>query len=257
MHILIIHQMFTSGRETGGTRHYELSRHLIRQGHEVSVMASTVTYQTGETTMPHREDLDGINVQRTWTYSAVHRSFLSRIISFLSFMLSSFWRGCRIGKVDLVWGTSPPIFQGITAYLLARIKGVPFVFEVRDLWPDFAIEIGVLTNPFLIRVSKWLERFLYPHADHLIVNSPGFLPHLAEFDIPLSSTSLVTNGVETSMFDPDDRGLDIRREWGLEGNFVVLYAGAHGLANDLGTVLDAAGLLNGYPDIRIVLVGVG
>lgn len=263
MHILLIHQAFATDQEAGGTRHYELARYLVQQEHRVTIIASPVSYLTGQVLPSARghwtvcEQIDGIDVLRTWTYAALHRSFFTRVLSFLSFMFSSFVGAMQVGDVDIVWGTMPPIFQAVTAYLVARLKRVPFVFEVRDLWPDFAIETGVLHNPLVIWASRRLERFLYHRADRLIVNSPGFIPHLRRCGVPEERIDLIANGVEVSMFNPDDQSEAVRQELGLEDRFIALYAGAHGLANDLETVLLAAKRLEAYPDIVFVLVGDG
>lgn len=260
MHVLLIHQAFVSLEEPGGTRHYEMAHFLAERGHTVTVIASTVSYLTGtvnETTRGIQQGGPGerITIIRTYTYSAIHRSFVHRIFSFFSFMISSFIAGLRVKDVDLVWGTSPPIFQAITAWALARLKRVPFLFEVRDLWPAFAIEVGVLRNPILIRASLWLERFLYLHADTVVVNSPGFIEHVKERGA--QQVKLVPNGSDPLMFDPQDRGEGFRHEFGLQGKYVALYAGAHGMSNDLGILLEAAEQLQEYPDIAIVLLGDG
>ncbi len=160
-----------------------------------------------------------------------------------------------MADVDLVWGTSPPIFQGLTAWGIARLKRVPFLFEVRDLWPAFAIQVGVLKNPWLIGASEWLERFLYRSADRLMVNSPGFVEHLRARGG--GEIALIPNGADPKMFDPALDGAEFRQAHGLEGKFVALYAGAHGMSNDLNVVLDAAQLLRPHPEIAIVLVGDG
>jgi glycosyltransferase involved in cell wall biosynthesis len=157
--------------------------------------------------------------------------------------------------VDLVWGTTPPIFQAPTAWLLARLKGVPFLLEVRDLWPAFAVAVGVLKNKSLIRLSEGLERFLYRHADHVVVNSPGFIKHVQARGA--RKVSLVPNGANPEMFDPQSQGIAFRKKFGFEDCFVLLYAGAHGISNDLDMVLDAADQLRGAPSIRVVLVGSG
>jgi len=194
-------------------------------------------------------------IQRAYTYSALHRSFVHRVFSFFSFMVSSFMIGLRVRDVDLVWGTSPPIFQGLTAWLLARIKRVPFLFEVRDLWPAFAIAVGVLQNNLIIRASEWLEKFLYRRADQMLVNSPGFIKHIevrGGGDI-----ALVPNGADPSMFDPAAEGAEFRQTHNLEGKFVALYAGAHGMSNDLDVLLDAAAQLREQTNISIVLLGDG
>jgi len=256
MHILLIHQAFASLDEPGGTRHHELARALVRRGHRVTVIASPVSYLTGALRVTQDEIEPGIRIRRAATYQALHRSFVHRVFAFASFMVSSFFVGLGVKNVDLVWGTSPPIFQGWTAWMLARLKRVPFLFEVRDLWPTFAIAVGVLRNPLLVRLSLWLERFLYRHADRVMVNSPGYVEHVTQRGA--RRTELVPNGADPAMFDPADDGQTFRAEHGLEGKFVALYAGAHGLSNDLGVVLDAAGLLaRTDPLIQIVFLGDG
>jgi glycosyltransferase involved in cell wall biosynthesis len=196
-----------------------------------------------------------VRILRATVYSAHHKSFVHRVMAFFTFMLSSFWLGLRVRNVDLVWGTSPPIFQGVTAWALARLKGARFLFEVRDLWPQFAVAVGVLTNPTLIRASEWLEGFLYRRADRVMVNSPGFSPHVRAR--AARRVTLVPNGADPAMFDPADRGEGFRQEHHLGEKFVVTYAGAHGMSNDLGMVLEAAAQLRDLPGVQIVLLGDG
>jgi glycosyltransferase involved in cell wall biosynthesis len=260
MHILIIHQAFAALDEPGGTRHHELARYLAGQGHRVTIIASPVSYLTGtQPSSPARhersEPESGVTILRTYTYSALHKSFVHRVLSFVSFMVSSFVAGLRVANVDVVWGTSPPIFQGATAWAVARLKGVPFLFEVRDLWPDFAIQVGVLRNRLLIRASLWLERFLYRRADRVMVNSPGYVDHVRQRGA--RQVELIPNGADARMFNAADDGLAFRQQHHLEGKFVALYAGAHGMSNDLNVLLDAAQLLRDQPEIAIVFLGDG
>ncbi len=261
MHILLIHQAFASLDEPGGTRHHELARYLAMQGHRVTIITSPISYLTGKSRsskIPWSEkqtDGDLITILRAYTYPSLHRSFAYRVISFFSFMVSSFIISLGIKNVDLVWGTSPPIFQGITAWLIARIKRLPFLFEVRDLWPAFAVAVGVLKNPLLISLSEWLETFLYRHADLVVVNSPGFIKHIQSRGA--SRVELVPNGTDTNMFNPNVDAGAFKQLHGLEEKFVVLYAGAHGLSNDLGIVLLAAKRLLLRRDIIFVFLGDG
>jgi glycosyltransferase involved in cell wall biosynthesis len=269
MHILLIHQAFAALDEPGGTRHAELASCLAASGHQVTIIASPVSYLTGAALTPNplpagseQSPLtpdpspmgrgDGVRVMRAYTYQALHKSFVHRIFAFFSFMASSFIAGLQVKKVDLVWGTSPPIFQGVTAWLLARLKRVPLLFEVRDLWPEFAISVGVLKNPLLIKMSLWLERFLYRRADRLMVNSPGYAAHVAQ--ISGKPVELVPNGSDPEMFDPADKGSAFRLVNQLEDQFVLLYAGAHGMSNDLGVVLQAAKILQDVTDSSKVTV---
>ena len=255
MHILLIHQAFAALDEAGGTRHHELARFLVQKGHKVTVIASPVSYLTGTSSHKHKEVIEGVTILRAYTYNALHKSFDHRFLAFVSFMLSSFFMGLGVGHVDVVWGTSPPIFQGLTAWALARLKRARFLFEVRDLWPDFAIAVGVLKNPTAIKMTLWLERFLYQHADRMMVNSPAYVAHVKSRGA--KSVELVPNGADPAMFNPLDDGSSFRQANQLSDHFVVLYAGAHGMSNDLNVVLDCARLLAPNPVFRFVLLGDG
>jgi glycosyltransferase involved in cell wall biosynthesis len=259
MHILLIHQAFTSLDEAGGTRHYEIASHLIQKGHSITIITSPISYLTGrkknETDRNDEFPVKGLRVLRTYAYPALHKSFSYRIINFLSFMLSSFFKGLQVKKVDLVWGTSPPIFQAVSAWLLARIKRVPFLLEIRDLWPAFAIEVGVLRNPILISLSLWLEGFLYRHADLVVVNSPGYTEHVKNKGA--KKVEMIPNGSDPHLFETKKGGGVFRKKYRLYGKFTVVYAGAHGISNDLGVVLEAAKELSSHPEIHFLLVGDG
>ena len=262
MHILLIHQAFVTTGEAGGTRHIEFARRLAANGHKVTVITSPVSYLSGE----KKSDVSGhifwkkeqwaenIEIRYCWTSSGMHKGFVPRVLAFFSFMFSSFFCALNVKDVDLVWGTSPNLFQGWTAWLTARCKRKKFLLEIRDMWPEFAIAMGALKNKTLIRMSQWLEKFLYAHADRIIVNSPGFIPFIRE--ISGRTADLVPNGADIAMFAGAD-GRAFREKHGLKDAFTVMYCGAHGPANDLETVLNAAELLKEREDIRFVLVGSG
>lgn len=260
MHILLIHQAFAALDEPGGTRHIEMARVLVQKSHQVTIITSPISYLTGKTQGTSRwkaveQPFPGVKILRVYTYPALHRSFFHRVLGFFSFMLSSFFVGLAVTKVDVIWGTSPPIFQGWTAWLLARLKGVPFLFEVRDLWPAFAISVGVLQQKTLIGLSLWLESFLYRHADIVVVNSPGFIEHVKKRGA--KDVCLVENGVDPAMFVSPTSGKGFRQQHGLADNCVILYAGAHGISNDLEVVLEAANLTRHEPTLKFVFVGDG
>jgi glycosyltransferase involved in cell wall biosynthesis len=257
MHILLIHQAFAALDEAGGTRHYEIAAHLVKKGHQVSIIASPISYLSGKNgaSQPKKQISDDITIYRTYTYPALHKNFIHRVISFISFMTSSFLKGLQIRHLDLIWGTSPPIFQAFSAWLISRLKGVPFLLEIRDLWPAFAIEVGVLKNPILIRLSLWLESFLYRHANVVVVNSPGYIAHVKSKGAQY--VEMVPNGADATMFDPSDSGNTFRRQNNFQRKFLVVYAGAHGISNDLGVILEAANRLIHQPNIHFILVGDG
>ena len=261
MHILLIHQAFVTISEPGGTRHHELARELVKKGHTITIIASPVSYLTGKTSdgksnRKTKEELEpGVSLIRVYTYPALHKNFIHRVFSFFSFMISSFIAALGVKGVDLVWGTSPPIFQGFSAWLVARLKRAAFVFEVRDLWPAFAIAIGVLKNRLLIRLSVWLEHFLYSKADTIIVNSPGFIDHVSRKGA--KHIELIPNGADPDMFLVEDHMFIDKQRKNPKGKFTCLYAGAHGISNDLDVILEAAKGLEKVSDIEFILVGDG
>jgi glycosyltransferase involved in cell wall biosynthesis len=258
MHILLIHQAFAAIDEPGGTRHHEFARQLAALGHEITIIASPVSYLTGSriSSLKKEEQLEGrIHIFRTYTYPALHKSFFHRIISFLSFMISSFSQSLKVKKVDLVWGTSPPIFQTFTAWLVAKWKRVPFLLEVRDLWPAFAIAVGVLRNPILIFLSQRLEHFLYTHADQIIVNSPGFVEYISKAGG--ENIRVFPNGSDISFFNGPDLRNATRKNLGWQDKYVILYAGAHGMSNGLEVVLKAAKFLERSGNIHFAFLGDG
>ncbi len=262
MRVLLIHQAFATPEQPGGTRHYELFRPLVRAGHSVTIVGSNLSYKTGRPVVRHRglasrEEMEGISILRAYTYPSLHRSFGWRVVSFVSFMFTSTYAALRAGPVDLVMGTSPPIFQAASAWLVAALRRRPFLLEIRDLWPEFAIDMGVLTNPVLVALSRWLESFLYRQATHILVNSPAYEGYLQGKGVPREKITLIANGVDPKMFEPEARGEAVRQSWGVEDEFVVAYTGALGLANDIPTILRAAQRLDHRRDIRFLIVGDG
>jgi glycosyltransferase involved in cell wall biosynthesis len=259
---ILVHQAFVSSNEPGGTRHYELGKRLVAQGQQFTVIASDVSYHTGKRIVPKarlvtESSEEGIRVLRVYTYSGVHKSYFSRVVSFLSFMTTSVIVGSTAGKPDVVMGTTPPIFQAVSAWMLSAFHRRPFLLEIRDLWPEFAIDIGLLKNRLLIHLARRLESFLYDRADYLLVNSPAYRDYLIRKGIPPGKISFIPNGVDAQMFDPDDRGSSFRNQHGIDEKFVATYAGAIGMANNIDLLLHSAGLLKSREDIHILVVGDG
>ena len=258
-HLLLIHQAFASLNDTGGTRHFEFAKHLVESGDRVTVVTSGVNYQTAKPTsfagkIAPKSGEPYVLCAPSW--NLLHGGFIARVTGFITFMVSSIFIALRVRDVDIVMGTSPPIFQAFSAYAVARLKRKPFLLEIRDLWPDFAVDIGVLRNPVLIRLARAAERFLYNQADHLLVNSPAYVAHIAGKGIPERKVSLIPNGVNPEMYDGKD-ACAIRKRHGLDGKFVVTYAGAMGMANDLPTILRSAARFEGIPDVVFVFAGAG
>jgi glycosyltransferase involved in cell wall biosynthesis len=262
MKILLIHQFFVSPNEPGHTRHFELAKYLSKHGHELVIVTSNINYQTGKTVSTFKrssfeQKISGVRVIQVRTPNFLHRSYFSRIIVFLSFMFNSVRASLSIKDVDLVMGTTPPIFQSLSAWLVASLKRKPFLLEVRDLWPEFAVSMGVFRNPILIGLARGLEKFLYVHATHILVNSPAYVGYIERKKIAPKKITFIPYGTDTQMFNPDVDGKAVRRKLGINKEFLVLYAGALGQANDIYTLLRAAKRLETKKKIRFVFFGDG
>ncbi len=262
MKILLLNQAFVSPDEPGHTRHFEMAQYLRDHGHELVIVASDLNYQTGQRTVERHgvfteQVIDGVRVLRSYIYPTLHRSYFWRIVSFFSFMFSSVWTALSVKDADLIMGTTPQIFQAVSAWFVAFVRNKPFLLEVRDLWPEFGISMGVITNPIVIVLTRWLEKFLYARATHILVNSPAYKEYMVAKGVPASKITYIPYGTDVDMFNPNVDGLSVRKKLGLEDKFVVLYAGALGQANDIYTVLCAAKHLNDEDQIRFVFWGDG
>ncbi len=257
MHVLLIHQAFAGPDDPGGTRHFEIGRALVANGHRMTIIAGATNYLTGAASTAGSGSLpDGMRIVRVGGSAEIHRSYWARGKGFVSFALGALSAARRIEGVDVVWGTSPPLVQLLPAWLASRRAPGGLVFEERDLWPEFAIGMGIVRDGALARGALALKRFMYARARRIVINSPGFLPFLRRHGVPDDKVRIVPNGVDVTQFDPGADGRDARREWNADGRFVVLYAGALGPANGLEVVLDAARTLSGTPAL-FVLVGDG
>lgn len=257
MNALLIHQAFAAHADPGGTRHYELARHCAAQGITWTIITSPVDYLSGKKKeLPAAAEEKGIRVIRAGMPATLHANFLLRVFAFIAYMVSSFWRGVRVKKIDLVMGTTPPIFQAASAALVAAIRRKPFLLEVRDLWPEFAVDMGVLKHPVLIYFSRRLERWLYRRADHIVVNSPAYRPYLREKGVPDEKITLIPNGVDAAMFTPEAPWPPAFPEPDRK-RYHVAYTGALGPANDIDSLIAAAERLTADPGIHFWLVGDG
>lgn len=262
MKILLLNQSFVSPDEPGHTRHFEMAKFLRACGHELVIVGSDSNYQTGQRTVQRKglyveQSIEGVRILRAYSAETLHRSYFWRAFSFVTFMFSSVWAGLHVRDADLIMGTTPPIFQAVSAWLVALVRRRPFLLEVRDLWPEFAISMGVLRNPAVIWLARRLERFLYGRATHILVNSPAYKEHLVGSGVPADKVSFIPYGTDITMFNPDVDGSAIRGQVGVTDEFLVLYAGAMGQAHDLYTVLRAAARLKDEDHIRFVLFGDG
>ena len=267
MHILIVHQYFLNQGEAGGSRWNQFAKYWADAGHRVSVVAGSVSYQTGQKLPKYRgkfivqEEADtGVHVYRCYVSESYNRGFLGRAWAYASFSFSAGWAGrFRVERPDVIVASSPPLTVGPTLRRLKRYHRVPALFEIRDLWPESAIDTGVLASPLLIRRAYRMEAQAYRTADWINVLTPAFKDALIEKKgIPAEKISMIPNGADLDIMKPGPKENEIRRKLGLNGKFVVSYFGAHGRANRVGQLLNVAERIQGsMPDVRIMLVGDG
>ncbi len=269
MHILLVHQYFLEKDDPGGSRFNEMTRVWAENGHQVTVISGMVHYATGKKREKHKGKFiaketydESITVYRCHVSEAYNSNFLGRLWAYFSFVFSSVLAGIFKArqKYDVVLVTSPPLFVGITGYLLSRWKRVPLVFEIRDLWPESAIDTGVLTNKTIIRFAYWFEGFIYRKSRLINCLTPAFQKKLIEEkQVPAAKTVMIPNAADFSLSEELLRSFDalnFRNQRGWQNKFVVTYVGAHGVANHLIQMIDVAELLKDT-SAHIVLIGEG
>ena len=265
MRILYFTQYFPPEVGATQTRALEMSRYLASQGHHVTVVTEVPNHPSGIIPPAYRGKLSerrierGVDVLRLWVWASPEKTFVTRMRFYLSYMGMAALAGSLIrGRYDLVYATSPPLFVGAAGLAAAFVRRIPFVFEVRDLWPESAVALGELSNRRAISAARLLERLLYSRASRIVTVTQGIRNRLLERGIPTEKVALIPNGANTDLFKHDPEGAArLRSELGLEGRFVVLYAGIHGIAQGLETLLEAAQQLRDDPQIQFVMVGEG
>lgn len=255
MKILLIHQYFLEPNYGGGSRFNEMAKEWTDLGHEVTVLAGMVHYGTGKKADKYKgkwfytDQQAQVKVYRTHVSEAYNVNFAGRLWAYFSFVFSSIWAGLfkTREKYDVIVVTSPPLFVGITAYVLSVLKRIPFVFEIRDLWPESAIDTGVLTNGLIIKFAYWFEGFIYGKASLINTLTPAFEQKLIdEKGIDAEKVIMLPNAADFQLSDQllsEFDAVSFKSELGLSNRFVITYVGAHGVANHLIQILDAADLL--------------
>jgi glycosyltransferase involved in cell wall biosynthesis len=260
MHILYIHQHFTTNAGASGTRSYDYARYLVGAGHRVTVV--TGVYALGPFVQPGGSLIqtcwiDGIRVMVINVRYTNQMTFLQRTASFLLFAVLSVVACLRSGRVDVVLATSTPLTVGIPALAMRWLRGVPYVFEVRDLWPSFAVSMGVLTNPLLIRLARWAERLFYRHAARVQTISHGLVEALVQEGLDRSKLTMIPTGVDLELYRNVQPDSSLRRQAQWQDRVVAVYAGAHSDANNLEYVVEAARLLRDDPRVGFLMIGEG
>jgi glycosyltransferase involved in cell wall biosynthesis len=266
VHVLFLTDNFPPEVNAPASRTFEHCREWVRAGAQVTVITCVPNFPSGRVFAGYRnrpwqaETIEGIRVIRVWSYVAANEGFARRILDYTSFMLSAFLAAFWVRKVDIVVGTSPQFFTVVAAWAAARLKRVPWVFELRDLWPESIKAVGAMRDSFVLRFFERLELFLYRSADRIVTVTESFRSKLVERGIDAGKIDVVTNGVDLQNFQPRGKSAALEQKLGMQGRFVAGYIGTHGMAHGLDTLLDAAALLQADPnasDVMLVLQGDG
>lgn len=264
MHILFISDNFPPEGNAPATRTLEHCREWVIEGHKVTVITCAPNFPEGKVFKGYKnkwlfkEELEGISVWRVKTYITANEGFIKRTIDFISFMFSSLFFGLFVKKVDIVIGTSPQFFTVVSAWALSKFKRVPFVFELRDIWPASITAVGAMRDSWVINIFEKLELLLYRQASLIISVTYSFKSELQHRGILGDKIKVVLNGVDLSKYTPKKSKDDtFSKKYNLENKFVAGYVGTHGLAHGLDSILEAAELLKNDNDIRIVFAGGG
>jgi glycosyltransferase involved in cell wall biosynthesis len=263
--ILYVSQYYPPEMGAPSARVHELSRAWVQRGHRVTVLTAFAHHPTGvkaardRWVLTRRESAYGIDIVRTYVYAAANKGVIKRMASYASFMFSAMTLGrLRVARPDVVIATSPQLLCAVAGWALARSYLVPFVFEVRDLWPESILAVEALRDSAFIQMLKGLARTLYTHCDQIVTVGEGYRRGIhGRYGIPLENMEVVRNGIDARLFVPGPRDNEVRRlhVWG--DRFVVMYVGTHGLAHGLQYVLEAARALRDEPDKLFVFVGEG
>lgn len=266
MHILFLTDNFPPEVNAPASRTFEHCREWVKAGHQVTVITGAPNFPKGKVFDGYRnrlwqqEIVAGIRVIRVWTYITANEGFSKRTLDYLSYMVTGFLASLVVRRVDVVVGTSPQFFTVCAAYMIGLLKRVPWVFELRDIWPESIRVVGAMKQSKVLDLLEKVELFLYRKASAIVSVTHAFRTSLMRRGVKGDKIHVVTNGVDISRFSPRDKDIELLHQHRLQGKFVAGYIGTHGLAHALDTLLDAAKALKVAPDgdrFRIVLLGDG
>ena len=266
MHILFFTDNFTPEVNAPASRTYEHCKNWVEQGIKVTVITGVPNFPKGKVyagyknRLVQKEKINGIEVIRVWTFIAPNEGTVRRTLDYLSFMITSFIASLFVKKPDIIVGTSPQFFTVCAAFLCAALRRVPWIFELRHLWPDSIKAVGSLKDSFFIRLMAKVEMFLYKKADAIISVTNSFREELFKRGIDKRKIYVITNGVDLQQFYKREKDYELIHDLKLEDKFVLGYIGTHGLAHGLETLLYAAERLQNKKaeiDDQFILVGDG
>jgi colanic acid biosynthesis glycosyl transferase WcaI len=263
MKILFLSENFPPESNAAATRVYERACYWADWGHQVTVITSAPNFPEGklfagfENKWKQSETMSKIRVVRVKTYIAANRGVAYRTLDFLSFMATGLLAALKEEHPDVIAATSPQFFTAVAGWAASALRGVPFVFELGDLWPASIAAVGAMRKSFALGLIEKLELFLYRRSTAIAALTSSFKDNLVSRGIDADKISVVINGVDLSRYSPQPRDMALAAEWGLAGKFVAGYIGTHGMAHALGNVLDAAERLKDNDTVRFLLAGAG
>jgi len=263
LHIHFLTDNFPPETNAPATRTFEHARRWVKAGAKVTVVTTAPNFPAGQlfagyrNRLFQREWIDGVEVIRVWSYITANEGFARRTLDYLSFMVTGFLASLFLPRPNVIVSTSPQFFTACAAYVLSLFKRRPFVFELRDLWPDSILAVGAMQESTATRALTRLEYFLYHKAARIVSVTNSFRQVLAGNGIPTDKIAVVRNGTDLAGFTAGPKPEHLLVKHGLHGKFVAAYIGTLGMAHGLGTVLDAAERMKSNPDIAFLLVGDG
>jgi glycosyltransferase involved in cell wall biosynthesis len=253
--VLYIHQYFTTPDQAGGTRSYWFAKHLVKNNYDVTVLTS----RNRQDKFYEQDNVAGVKVIYVQNPYSNNMSIPARLLSFIKFMCYGLFAAWRLGKFNLVFATSTPLSIGIIPLILRKSRLINYVFEVRDLWPEVPIQMGGITNPILVSLTKIFEKLIYENSLHVIALSPGMEGGVRSAALDVK-TSMIPNMSKIDRFYPRAPNIKLAKKYAVDlSNLNVVHFGAMGRANGLDYILDSAILLQtaGLDDIDFYLVGDG
>ncbi len=263
MHILFLTDNFPPESNAPSIRTYEHTKEWVKEGHKVTVITCAPNFPDGKVYDGYKnsflvkEKISSVNVWRVKTYISRNSGFFKRSIDFISFMISSFFFGLFVKKVDIILGTSPQFFTVISAWALSKIKRKPFVFELRDIWPASITAVGAVKKGFIINLLEKIEIFLYHQSTMIVSVTKSFKEDLVKRGIERDKIRVVLNGANINFFRDSKKDDFFIEKYDLHNKFVAGYIGTHGLAHALENILYAAKYLKNKKNIKFILAGSG
>jgi glycosyltransferase involved in cell wall biosynthesis len=266
MHFLFLTDNFPPEVNAPASRTFEHCCEWVKAGHRVTLITCAPNFPKGHVfdgysnRLWQSEEIAGIRVIRVWSYITANEGFIKRILDYQSFMVTATLASFFVRRVDVVLGTSPQFFTVCAAYVVSRLKRVPFVFELRDLWPESIKALGAMQNSTAFAALEHLEMFLYRKAARIVSVTHSFKKAIVARGVDGDKITVVTNGVDMTRFKPIPKDIGLVKKLNLQGKFVAGYVGTHGLAHHLETLLDAAEMMRGLPNgaaFHFILLGDG